>query len=59
MVEHLFEALCYKPEGLELDSRWCHWKVSLAFFRAHYTYSPGVHTAAKRNEYREYFRRGK
>jgi hypothetical protein len=24
------EALRYKPEGGGLDSRWCHWDVSLA-----------------------------
>jgi hypothetical protein len=23
------EALCYKPEGHEFDSRWCHWNFSL------------------------------
>jgi hypothetical protein len=23
------EALSYKPEGHEIDSRWCHWNYSL------------------------------
>jgi hypothetical protein len=23
------EALCYKPEGRRIDSRWCHWNFSL------------------------------
>jgi hypothetical protein len=23
------EALRYKPEGLGIESRWCHWKFSL------------------------------
>jgi hypothetical protein len=23
------EALCYKPEGRGIDSRWCHWIFSL------------------------------
>jgi hypothetical protein len=22
------EALCYKPEGRGIDSRWCHWNFS-------------------------------
>jgi hypothetical protein len=25
----LVEALRYKPEGREFDSRWCHWKFLL------------------------------
>ena len=25
----LFQALGYKPEGREFDSRWCHWNFSL------------------------------
>jgi hypothetical protein len=28
-VEQLVDALRYKPEGRELDSRWCHWNFSL------------------------------
>ena len=28
-VAQLVEALRYKPEGRGLDSRWCHWNVSL------------------------------
>ena len=29
-VEQMVEALRYKPEGLGFDSRWRHWKFSLA-----------------------------
>jgi hypothetical protein len=25
----LFEALRYNPEGRGIDSRWCHWNISL------------------------------
>ena len=28
VVEQLLEALRYKPEGREFDSRWCHWNPS-------------------------------
>jgi hypothetical protein len=28
-VAQLSEALCYKPEGRGIDSRWCHWNFSL------------------------------
>jgi hypothetical protein len=28
-VVQLVEALRYKPEGREFDSRWCHWNFSL------------------------------
>ena len=28
-VAQLVEAMCYKPEGLGFDSRWCHWNFSL------------------------------
>jgi hypothetical protein len=28
-VAKLVEALRYKPEGREFDSRWCHWNFSL------------------------------
>ena len=28
-VAQLVEALRYKPEGREFDSRWCHWNFSL------------------------------
>jgi hypothetical protein len=40
-VAQLVEALRYKPEGREFDSRWCH-------------YVPGVDSASNRNEYQEY-----
>jgi hypothetical protein len=29
-VAQLVEALRYKPEGRRIDSRWCHWNLSLA-----------------------------
>ena len=29
LVEQLVEALRYKSEGREFDSRWCHWIFSL------------------------------
>ena len=29
LVVQLVEALRYKPEGREFDSRWCHWNISL------------------------------
>jgi len=29
VVAQLVEELCYKPEGLGFDSRWCHWNISL------------------------------
>jgi hypothetical protein len=47
------KALCYKPEGRGIDSRWCHWNFSLTSFRPHY--GPGVDSASNRNEYQEYF----
>jgi hypothetical protein len=28
-VAQLVEALRYKPEGREFDSRWCHWNFLL------------------------------
>ena len=53
----MVEAQCYKPEGRGFDSQWCHWNFSLtSSFRPHY--SPGVDSAANRNEYEEYFLRG-
>jgi hypothetical protein len=48
------EALHYKPEGREIDSRWCHWNFSLIqSFRPHYV--PGVDSSSNRNEYQETF----
>jgi hypothetical protein len=29
MMVQLVAELCYKPEGLGFDSRWCHWNFSL------------------------------
>jgi len=53
-VAQLVEALRYKSEGRDLDSRWCQWNFSLTqSFRPHY--GPGVDSASNRNEYQEYF----
>jgi hypothetical protein len=52
-VAQLLEALSYKPEGREFDSRWCHWYFSLTWsFRSHF--DPGVDSAFKKNEYQDY-----
>ena len=57
-VAQLVEALRYKSEGRGFDSRWCHWKFSLAkSFRPYY--GLGVDSVSKRNEYQEYFLGGK
>jgi hypothetical protein len=57
-VAQLVEALLYKPERREFDSRWCHWNFSLMqSFRSNY--GPGVDSASNRNEYHEYFLWGK
>jgi len=54
----LVEALRYKSEGRGFDSRWCQWNISLTYsFRPHY--GPVVDSASNRNEYQEYFLRGK
>jgi hypothetical protein len=53
-VVQLVEALRYKPERREFDSRWCHWNFSFTLsFLPHY--GPGVDSASNRNEYQEYF----
>ena len=53
-VAQLVEALCYKPEGYGIDSRWCHSNFSLTqTFQPHNV--PGVNSASNRNEYQEYF----
>jgi len=53
-IAQLVEALRYKPEGHEFDSRWCHCNFPLTLsFRSHY--GPGVDSASNRNEYQEYF----
>jgi hypothetical protein len=58
LVAQLFEALRYKPEGREFDSRWCHCNFSWTYsFRPHYV--PGVDSASNINEYQEYFLGGK
>jgi hypothetical protein len=45
-VAQLVEALRYKPEGREFDSRWCQWNFSLTYsFRPHC--GPGADTASK------------
>ena len=45
---HLVEALRYNPKGRGFDSRWFHWSNG-----------PGLDSTSKRNEYQEYFLRGK
>jgi hypothetical protein len=58
LVAQLVEALCYKPEGRGIDSRWCQWNFSLTYsFQPHY--GPGVNSASNRNEHQEYFLGGK
>ena len=57
-VAQLVEALRYKPEGREFNSRWCHWIFLLTqSYRPHFV--PGVDSASNRNEYQEYFLEGK
>ena len=57
-MAQLVEALCYKPEGREFDSRCCQWNFSLkSSCRPHY--GPCVDSASNRNEYQEYFLVGK
>jgi hypothetical protein len=52
-VAQSVEALRYKPQGREFDSR-CYWNFSLTqSFRPHY--GLGVDSASNRNEYQEYF----
>jgi len=31
VVAQLVEALCYKPEGRGVNSRWCNWNFSLTY----------------------------
>jgi hypothetical protein len=50
-VAQLVEALRYKPEGREFDSRW-NFPFTLSY-RPHY--GPGVESVSNRNEYQEYF----
>ena len=52
-MAQLVEALRYKPESREFDSRCCHWNFSLTkSFRPHY--GTGVDSASNRNERQEY-----
>jgi hypothetical protein len=52
------EALGYNPEGHGFDSRSGQWRSSLTqYLRLHY--GPEVDSASNRNEYQEYFLRGK
>jgi hypothetical protein len=54
VVAQLVEALRYKSEGREFDSRWCNWNFSFTqSFRPHY--GPGVDSASNKNEHQEYF----
>ena len=52
-MAQLVQALRYKREGCEFDSRGCLWNFSLTYFRPHY--GPGVDSASNRNEYQNYF----
>ena len=54
MVAHLVEALRYKAEGREFDTRWCHWNNSSGRTMALESTQP-----LNRNEYQEYFLGGK
>ena len=57
-VAQLVEALRYKLKVCRFDSRWCYWNSSLAqSYRPRY--SPGVDSTSNRNEYQEYFLKGK
>ena len=57
-VEHLVEALRYKPEDRGFDSRCCHWNyLFISSFRPQY--GPGVDSVSNENEYQGYFLRGK
>jgi len=47
-LAHLVEALRYKPEGREFDSRWCHNPSG-------FTMALGSTQSLNRNEYQEYF----
>jgi hypothetical protein len=51
-VAELVEALCYKPEGRRIESRWGGFFQFTWSFQPHY--GPGVNSAANRNEYQEY-----
>jgi hypothetical protein len=46
------EALCYKPEGRESETRWSEWTFwfYLILFAS---LGPGVYSATNRNEYQE------
>jgi hypothetical protein len=45
----LFEALCYKPEGLGFNSRWNHWIFSITWsFQPQY--GPGIDSASNKNQ---------
>jgi hypothetical protein len=55
-VVQLVEALRYKLECRRIDSRRCHWNVSLTLsFRPRYPYGLGVNSACNRSEYQEHF----
>jgi len=47
-VAQLVEAMRYKPEGRQFDSRWFHWN----FF---YRHNPSGCTMALGGEYQQYF----
>jgi len=52
-VAQLVDVLCYKPEGCEFSSRWCHCNFSLTWsFRPRYDL--GVDSASKGHKYQAY-----
>jgi hypothetical protein len=48
------EALHYKPEGREFDSRWCHWIFFIDIILP-VALMTRVDSTSNRNEYQEYF----
>jgi hypothetical protein len=52
-LAYLVEALCYKPEGRGIESRWGRFFQLTYSFQPHY--GPGVDSASNRNEYQESF----
>ena len=57
-MAQLVEALRYKPTGRGFDSRWCHWNFCW-HNPSGCTMALGVNPASNRNEYQEYFLKGK
>jgi hypothetical protein len=53
VVAQLVEALCYKPDGRGIESRWGGFFQFTLSFKPHY--GPGIDSASNRNEYQESF----